>query len=352
MSSEKLILVTGGAGYIGSHTVIELIQDGHDVIIVDNLCNSSFESIRRIEDITGKKLKFHHISICDRVSMENVFSIYKNRMWAVIHFAGLKSVNESISNPILYYSNNVTGSLILFEIMEKHKINRLVFSSSATVYGEPKVLPIPEEHDFNPTNAYGRSKLMIEEIINDLCKKKFTDFPFKAIILRYFNPIGAHESGLIGDDPQGIPNNLMPYVSQVLIGKLDHLNIYGNDYSTLDGTGVRDFIHVVDLAKGHLAALNHFKKMDEQNEDTCLAYNMGTGTGYSVLQIVETMEFITNSKIPRIFTNRRPGDIDKVVADASKAYQELGWKAKYNLNDMCLSNWKWQLINPNGYSSQ
>ncbi|HOA79759.1 MAG TPA: UDP-glucose 4-epimerase GalE [Defluviitaleaceae bacterium] len=333
------ILITGGAGYIGSHTCVELLNTGYDVVVVDNLSNSKPESLKRIQEITGKSLKFYNVDILNKEKLEEVFN--ENEIEAVIHFAGLKAVGESVELPISYYHNNITGTLILCEVMKKHNVKKIVFSSSATVYGMNNKSPLTEDLPLSATNPYGWTKLMIEQILRDIY---ISDKEWSISILRYFNPIGAHESGKIGEDPNGIPNNLMPYITQVAIGKMDKLNIFGNDYDTHDGTGVRDYIHVVDLAKGHLKALN--KILDTTGIDT---YNLGTGIGYSVLDVVKSFEKATGIKIPYKITNRRPGDIAICYADPTKAYNELGWKVEKNLEDMCRDAWRWQKINPQGY---
>jgi len=333
------ILITGGAGYIGSHTCVELLNTGYDVVVVDNLSNSKPESLKRIQEITGKSLKFYNVDILNKEKLEEVFN--ENEIEAVIHFAGLKAVGESVELPISYYHNNITGTLILCEVMKKHNVKKIVFSSSATVYGMNNKSPLTEDLPLSATNPYGWTKLMIEQILRDIY---ISDKEWSVSILRYFNPIGAHESGKIGEDPNGIPNNLMPYITQVAIGKMDKLNIFGNDYDTHDGTGVRDYIHVVDLAKGHLKALN--KILDTTGIDT---YNLGTGIGYSVLDVVKSFEKATGIKIPYKITNRRPGDIAICYADPTKAYNELGWKVEKNLEDMCRDAWRWQKINPQGY---
>ncbi|RKD21953.1 UDP-glucose 4-epimerase [Caminicella sporogenes DSM 14501] len=334
------ILITGGAGYIGSHTCVELLKVGYDIVVVDNFFNSKPEVLKRIKEITGKEFKFYEVDILDREGLEKVFS--KNNIEAVIHFAGLKAVGESVEIPLKYYHNNITGTIILCEVMQKYGVKKMVFSSSATVYGKPKSVPITEDFPLGAINPYGRTKLMIEEILRDVY---ISDNDWSIVLLRYFNPIGAHESGRIGEDPNGIPNNLMPYITQVAVGKREKLNIFGNDYDTHDGTGVRDYIHVVDLAKGHLKALE--KIMATKGID---AYNLGTGVGYSVLDIVKSFERVTGQKIPYIITERREGDIDKCYADPTKAYKELGWKAKKNIEDMCKDSWNWQKNNPDGYS--
>lgn len=333
--------MTGGAGYIGSHTCVELLSKGHDIVILDNFSNSKPEVLNRIKEITGKEFRFYKADILDKEGLNKIFQ--ENDINAVIHFAGLKAVGESVKIPIKYYYNNITGTLVLCEVMEKHNVKRMVFSSSATVYGKPESVPIKEDFPLNPANPYGRTKLMIEEILKDIYA---SDNDWSIALLRYFNPIGAHESGKIGEDPNGVPNNLMPYITQVAIGKREKLNIFGNDYDTHDGTGVRDYIHVVDLAKGHLKALE--KIMVSEGIDS---YNLGTGTGYSVLDVVCAFEKVTGIKIPYQVTDRRPGDIDKCYADPAKAYNELGWKAEKNLEDMCMDSWNWQMKNPNGYDN-
>lgn len=333
------ILVTGGAGYIGSHTCVELLNNNFDVVVVDNLSNSSFESLKRVKEITGKELIFYELDIQDKVGLDVIFS--ENHIDAVIHFAGLKAVGESVEIPLHYYHNNLTGTFVLCETMQKYDVKKIVFSSSATVYGHPETVPISESFSLNAINPYGRTKLMIEEILRDLY---ISDNDWSVAILRYFNPIGAHKSGQIGEDPKGIPNNLMPYITQVAVGKLNELSIFGNDYSTVDGTGVRDFIHVVDLAEGHIKALEKvlFTKGIE-------AYNLGTGKGYSVLEMISAFEKVTNRKIPYKFVNRRIGDIGICFADPTKAKNELGWLAKRNLEEMCSDSWNWQYNNLNGF---
>lgn len=333
------ILITGGAGYIGSHTCVEFLNAGYDIVVVDNLSNSKKESLKRIEELTGKTLKFYHTDILNKTELEKVFE--ENNIEAVIHFAGLKAVGESVAIPLKYYHNNITGTLILNEVMQRYNVKKIVFSSSATVYGDPESVPISEDFPLHATNPYGRTKLMIEEILRDLYT---SDNDWSIALLRYFNPIGAHESGRIGEDPNGIPNNLMPYITQVAVGKREKLSIFGNDYNTHDGTGVRDYIHVVDLAKGHLKALE--KIMTTKGVD---AYNLGTGTGYSVLDVVKSFEKANNIKIPYVITERRPGDIDKCYANPEKAFKELGWKAEKTLEDMCRDSWNWQKNNPKGY---
>ncbi|MBO7340439.1 MAG: UDP-glucose 4-epimerase GalE [Lachnospiraceae bacterium] len=334
------ILVTGGAGFIGSHTVVELLNAGYDAVVLDNLSNSSEKSLERVEQITGKKVPFYKADILDRAALEEVFS--KEKIDAVIHFAGLKAVGESVAKPWEYYENNIGGTLTLVDVMRKHGVKNIIFSSSATVYGDPKFIPITEECPKGQcTNPYGWTKSMLEQILSDIQK---ADPEWNVILLRYFNPIGAHKSGLIGENPTGIPNNLMPYVTQVAVGKRPELGVFGNDYDTHDGTGVRDYIHVVDLAIGHVKAL----KKIEENAGLRI-YNLGTGTGYSVLNIVKNFEAATGVKIPYSIKPRRPGDIATCYADASLAKKELGWEAKYGIKEMCEDAWRWQKMNPNGY---
>ncbi|WP_342433469.1 UDP-glucose 4-epimerase GalE [Neobacillus sp. FSL H8-0543] len=335
------ILVTGGAGYIGSHTCIELLKSDYEIIILDNFSNSKPESLKRVKEITEKDFKFYEVDLLDRKGLEDVF--LNNEIDAVIHFAGLKAVGESISIPLHYYHNNITGTMILCDVMKQHGVQNLVFSSSATVYGMPERVPISEDFPLSATNPYGRTKLMIEEILRDLY---VADDNWSIALLRYFNPIGAHESGKIGEDPNGIPNNLMPYITQVAVGKLKELQVFGNDYSTVDGTGVRDYIHVVDLAKGHLKALE--KVMSSKGVE---AYNLGTGTGYSVLELVLAFEKASGKKVPYKIVDKRPGDVAVCYADASKAKNELGWTAERGIEDMCRDSWRWQKKNPNGYGS-
>jgi UDP-glucose 4-epimerase len=334
------ILVTGGAGYIGSHASLILLEEGHEVTVLDNLSNSSAESLKRVEKITSKKIHFIEGDIRDIKLLGDVFSSY--RFDAVIHFAGLKAVGESVAKPILYYENNVVGTLRLLEAMKEASCKTIIFSSSATVYGDPQNLPIKESESLKPTNPYGQTKFMIEEILRDL----YTSDPSWSIArLRYFNPAGAHASGLIGEDPRGIPNNLMPYISKVANGTLKTLSVYGKDYPTKDGTGVRDYIHVMDLGLGHIAALNYLSK----TKGKLLTLNLGTGLGYSVLDIIRTFEEASQKVIPYVFVDRRPGDIASCFADSSNAKKILGWEAKFNLKDMCQHSWQWQLKNPKGY---
>ncbi len=334
------VLVTGGAGYIGSHTCVELLNAGYEVVVIDNLCNSSREALARVEEITGKHVTFYENDLLDRDAVEHIFE--KESIDSVIHFAGLKAVGESVHKPLEYYYNNVTGTLILCDVMRKHGVKSIVFSSSATVYGSPKTVPIKEDFPLSVTNPYGRTKLMLEEILRDLY---VSDPEWKVILLRYFNPIGAHKSGRIGENPKGIPNNLMPYITQVAVGKLSCLGVFGNDYDTPDGTGVRDYIHVVDLAVGHVKALEKLEK----TEGGVLTYNLGTGRGYSVLDMVKNFEKASGVRIPYEIKPRRPGDIAVCYADPTKAKEELGWEAKRDLAEMCEDSWRWQKNNPNGY---
>ncbi len=334
------ILVTGGAGYIGSHTVIELQNAGYDVIVCDNLCNSSKKSLERVEQITGKSVKFYLADILDAEALTRICE--ENTIDSVIHFAGLKAVGESVAKPWEYYNNNITGTLVLVDVMKKFGCKNIIFSSSATVYGDPAFIPITEECPKGQcTNPYGWTKSMLEQILTDIQK---ADKEWNVVLLRYFNPIGAHKSGLIGENPNGTPNNLMPYVTQVAVGKRPHLSVFGNDYDTHDGTGVRDYIHVVDLAKGHVAAV---KKLEE-NAGLKL-YNLGTGNGYSVLDIVKNFEAATGVKIPYVITERRPGDIATCYSNADLALKELGWKAENGIKEMCEDSWRWQKMNPNGF---
>jgi len=336
------ILVTGGTGYIGSHTVLELLEAGYETVIVDNLCNSSEESIRRVEKITGKKAAFYQADIRDEEALDRIFA--EEKPDAVIHFAGLKAVGESVRIPLAYYDNNINGTLTLLRAMGKADCKNIVFSSSATVYGKPETVPIREDFPLSATNPYGRTKLMIEKILGDLY---VSDNSWNIILLRYFNPIGAHESGLIGEDPDGIPNNLLPYIAKVAVGRLDIVHVFGNDYDTPDGTGVRDYIHVVDLAKGHVKAI----------EKICEApglevYNLGTGNGYSVLDIIHAFSKACGKDLPYVIEARRPGDIDVCYADPEKASRELHWNAEYDLDRMCQDTWRWQSNNPDGYGTE
>lgn len=333
------ILVTGGAGYIGSHTCIELLNEGYEVVVVDNLSNSSEESLRRVKKITGKEVKFYEADILDADALDKIFTAEK--IDAVIHFAGLKAVGESVSKPLEYYHNNVSGTVVLCDVMRKHNVKDIIFSSSATVYGDPATVPITEDFPLSVTNPYGRTKLMLEEIFRDLY---VSDNYWNIILLRYFNPIGAHKSGTIGENPKGIPNNLVPYITQVAIGKLDYLSVFGDDYDTPDGTGVRDYIHVVDLALGHVQAVKKLKDKEGVSE-----YNLGTGIGYSVLDILKGFEKVTGKEIKYKIQPRRAGDIATCYADASKAKEELGWEATRGLEEMCEDSWRWQSANPNGY---
>ena len=336
------ILVTGGAGFIGSHTVIELQNAGYEVVVLDNLSNSSRESLKRVEKITGKAVPFYEADIRDTEALDDVFA--KEKIEGCIHFAGLKAVGESVRKPLEYYENNISGTLNLVKVMRKYNCKNIIFSSSATVYGDPAFVPITEECPKGTcTNPYGWTKSMLEQILTDL---HTADPEWNVVLLRYFNPIGAHKSGTIGENPNGIPNNLMPYVTQVAVGKLKELGVFGNDYDTPDGTGVRDYIHVVDLAAGHVKAI---KKLEER-AGLCL-YNLGTGHGYSVLDIVKNFEEATGVKIPYVIKERRPGDIATCYADASKAKKELGWEAKYGIKEMCEDSWRWQKNNPNGFES-
>ncbi|MCI5849325.1 MAG: UDP-glucose 4-epimerase GalE [Lachnospiraceae bacterium] len=335
------ILVTGGAGYIGSHTVIELVNAGYDVVVVDNLCNSSKESMNRVEEITGKAVKFYEVDILDKEGLTKVFE--NESIDSVIHFAGLKAVGESVAKPWLYYNNNITGTLVLLEVMNAFNVKNIVFSSSATVYGSPAEIPITENCPKGEiTNPYGQTKSMIEQILTDIYK---ADTEWNIILLRYFNPIGAHKSGRIGENPNGIPNNLMPYITQVAVGRLKCLGVFGNDYPTPDGTGVRDYIHVVDLALGHVKAIEKIS-----TNPGLKVYNLGTGKGYSVLDIVKNFEKASGVKIPYEIKPRRAGDIAECYADASKAKEELGWEAQYGILEMCEDSWRWQSNNPNGFA--
>ena len=333
------VLVTGGAGYIGSHTSVELLNAGHGVVCVDNLVNSKYEAVKRVEKITGKSVKFYEGDIRDRVILDKIFN--ENKIDAVINFAGLKAVGESCAKPLEYYENNIEGLLILLFAMRDHGVKNLVFSSSATVYGKPKSVPIREDFPLSTSNPYGSTKLFIEYMLKDLYK---ADNSFNIAILRYFNPVGAHESGIIGEDPKGIPNNLCPYITQVAVGKREYLGVFGNDYDTLDGTGVRDYIHVVDLAKGHVLAVN---KLAEN--PGLLILNLGTGRGYSVLDMVKAFEKVTGKPIPYKIMPRRPGDIDECYADPTLAEKVLGFKATKTIDDMVRDAMRWQEQNPDGY---
>ena len=333
------VLLTGGAGYIGTHTCIELINAGHTVVVADNFSNSSPKAIERVEEITGKKIPLYNSDVCNVEALDKLFA--ENKIDAVIHFAGLKAVGESCEIPVAYYRNNLDSTLALLEVMKKYSVANFVFSSSATVYGIPKSVPLVETMPTGCTNPYGWTKLMNEQILTDAAK---ADSNLSVVLLRYFNPIGAHESGRIGENPNGIPNNLMPYITQVAAGRLKRLGVFGNDYPTHDGTGVRDYIHVVDLAKGHVKAIDYA----EQHKGTEI-FNLGTGTGYSVLDIVKAFSKVNNIEIPYDIKPRRAGDIAECYADPTKAYEILGWKAEKNLEDMCRDSWNWQSHNINGY---
>lgn len=336
----KTILVTGGAGYIGSHTLIELINNNFEVVVIDNLANSSRESLRRVEQITGHEIPFIEADVRDQSALDDIFTTYS--IDSVIHFAGLKAVGESVAKPLEYYDNNLVSTLALLEAMRKHSVKQLAFSSSATVYGSPSELPLRETSTVGVglTNPYGKTKYMIEQIIQDYCA---ADPTFEATILRYFNPIGAHESGQIGEDPNGIPNNLLPYVAQVAVGKLQSVGVFGDNYDTPDGTGVRDYIHVVDLARGHVAALQHMKAGAN-------VYNLGTGSGTSVLEIIKAFSKACRRDLPYEIKPRRAGDIAACYADCSKAERELGWRAELSIEQACADSWRWQSQNPNGFS--
>lgn len=334
------ILVTGGAGYIGSHTIIELLNANHEVVVIDNLSNSSRESLRRVEEIAGKNIEFHEADVRDVEALDSIFSQHK--IDAVIHFAGLKAVGESVAKALYYYGNNIESTIHLLERMELFDVRKLVFSSSATVYGSPETLPITESASKSATNPYGQTKLMIEQMLEDLSA---TNEDWDITSLRYFNPIGAHESGRIGEDPDGIPNNLVPYVSRVAVGQLPAVSVYGDDYDTPDGTGVRDYIHVTDLAKAHLAAIEHLNHPNEYK-----AFNIGTGNGTSVIEMIKAFEKAAGKEIPYNIVARRPGDIASCYADPSLAKQELGWEATLSVEDACRDGWKWQSQNPSGYN--
>ncbi len=335
------VLVTGGAGYIGSHTCIELIKAGYDVVVADNLSNSSEEAVSRVRKLSGSDFAFELCELCDETAVDKLFEKYKD-IDSVIHFAALKAVGESVEKPIEYYTNNLTSTLNLLRSMKKYGVNNFVFSSSATVYGNPVSVPITEDFPLSATNPYGQTKLMIEYILQDAAKANES---LNIGILRYFNPIGAHESGEIGEDPAGIPNNLVPYIAQVAVGKLECLSVFGDDYDTVDGTGVRDYIHVVDLALGHVAALS--KLAEKPGVFVC---NLGTGNGYSVLEVVAAYEKASGKKVPYAIKPRRAGDIAKCFADTKKASEYLGWTAKFGIDEMCADSWRWQSNNPNGYS--
>ncbi len=333
------ILVTGGAGYIGSHTCLALLETGHEVVVVDNLSNSKEESLKRVQELASKQLAFHKADLLDRHSLRSIFA--KTRIDAVIHFAGLKAVEESVRIPLQYYYNNITGTIILCEVMAEYEVKDIVFSSSATVYGDPASVPIREDFPLSPANPYGRTKLMIEEVLRDV---HVSDSSWNIALLRYFNPIGAHASGRIGEDPNDIPNNLLPYIAQVAVGRLKELQVFGNDYPTPDGTGIRDYIHVVDLAEGHLHALEKLV-----SRPGVVTYNLGTGRGYSVLEVISAFEKACGRKIPFRIVGRRPGDIAVCFADPSRANSELGWFARRGINEMCTDTWSWQSNNPHGY---
>ncbi|MFY0998288.1 UDP-glucose 4-epimerase GalE [Streptococcus sp. AD045-1] len=333
------ILVTGGAGFIGTHTVIELVNAGHEVVIVDNLVNSSKKSVEVVERIVGQKIPFYQVDIRDKKALLEIFK--SEQPTGVIHFAALKAVGESTQIPLTYYENNITGTLTLLRVMEEVNCKNIIFSSSATVYGDPHTVPILEDFPLSVTNPYGRTKLMIEEMLTDIYK---ADANWNVVLLRYFNPIGAHESGDLGENPNGIPNNLLPYVTQVAVGKLKEVQVFGNDYPTVDGTGVRDYIHVVDLAKGHVAALQKIEGTAGLN-----IYNLGTGKGYSVLEIIQNMERAVGKPIPYKIVDRRPGDIATCYADSTKAKEELGWEAQFDITRMCQDAWHWQSKHPNGF---
>ena len=341
------VLVTGGAGYIGSHACLSLLETGHDIIVIDNLCNSSEESLRRVRQLTGKEFELVIGDINDRPALDKLFS--SNSIDAVMHFAGLKAVGESCEMPAEYYRNNVGGTLTLCEAMRAHSVSTLIFSSSATVYGDPHTVPITEDFPLSTTNPYGQSKLMVENILRDfVTADEITGNPFWNIaLLRYFNPVGAHESGRIGEDPDGIPNNLLPYISQVAIGKLEQLSVFGNDYPTKDGTGVRDYIHVMDLVDGHVKALD--KLMSGELPKDCHVWNLGTGNGYSVLEMVDAFEKASGKPVAYQIADRRPGDIAECFADPAKAHNELGWQAARELPEMMVDSWRWQEGNPKGY---
>lgn len=334
------ILVTGGAGYIGSHTCVELLNAGHEITVVDNLCNSCEKSLDMVKEITGKDFKFYEVDLLDKEALTKVFD--ENEFQSVIHFAGLKAVGESVSMPIEYYHNNMTGTFNLVDVMRKHNVFSIVFSSSATVYGSPETVPIKEDFPLSTTNPYGSTKLMLERVLSDVF---VSDNRWSVVLLRYFNPIGAHISGKIGEDPKGIPNNLLPYVAQVAVGKLQKVNVFGDCYPTSDGTGVRDYIHVVDLALGHLKAVEK-----KQSEPGVHIYNLGTGQGYSVLEIIKAFSKACGKDVPYVITDPRPGDVAICYADASKAKAELGWVAQRGIEEMCRDAWNWQSNNPNGFN--
>ena len=336
------ILVTGGAGYIGSHTCIELLEADHEIVVVDNLDNSSEEALSRVREITGRELTFRRLDLVDRAALEQLFE--EHEFDSVVHFAGLKAVGESTEIPLRYYENNLIGTINLLRVMDSKKVRDLVFSSSATVYGEPESVPITEESQLGATNPYGRTKLFIEEMCRDLAAAPFDGPRWRIVLLRYFNPVGAHPSGRIGEDPTGIPNNLMPFIMQVAVGRRDKLHVFGNDYPTPDGTGVRDYIHVVDLAQGHLAALESLAKVEG-----CIAVNLGTGRGYSVLEMIAAAQEAAGREIPYEIVGRRPGDASAVYADPARALDLLGWKASRGLDEICADSWRWQSSHPEGF---
>jgi UDP-glucose 4-epimerase len=339
------VLVSGGAGYIGSHTMVELLEQGHEVVCVDNLANSSRKAVERVERISGKRVEFYPFDVRDRERLRQVFAAHA--VDAVIHFAGHKAVGESVEQPLKYYANNIDSTLVLCEVMAEHACTNLVFSSSATVYGDPDTVPIPESAPVDPTNPYGRTKLMIEQILRDV---HLSAPEWNIVLLRYFNPVGAHPSGLIGEDPRGIPNNLLPFVAQVAVGRRAHLNVFGADYPTPDGTGVRDYVHVADLARGHLCALE--KGVDEAHRNNrVLTLNLGTGRGYSVLEVVRAFEVASGTPVPYQIVARRPGDIATCYADPTLARDILGWEAHFDLEQMCRDAWNWQKSNPEGYGA-
>eukprot|EP01135_Chromosphaera_perkinsii_P009878 Nk52_evm8s1945 gene=Nk52_evmTU8s1945 len=352
---RKKVLLTGGTGYIGSHTCLEILSEGWEVIVVDNFGNSNRESIRRIEELTGQSITVERLDLRDPEAVDAFFAKYHDQIDTVVHFAGLKAVGESVEEPLLYYENNIGGTVNLLRVMEKYNCRNIVFSSSATVYGQPEFLPITEDHPLHPTNPYGRTKYMIEQIMMDVANSKKGKRPaggghldqWNIVLLRYFNPVGAHSSGRIGEDPRGVPNNLMPFVAQVAVGMRPHVNVFGNAYDTPDGTGVRDYIHVVDLAKGHVAAIRHAR------EDNCglVQYNLGTGVGYSVLEMIRAMERASGVTIPYKVVSQRAGDVAMMYADATKAEIGLRWKATQGLDKMCEDLWRWQSNNPNGYET-
>ena len=339
MAKKQKILLTGGAGYIGSHTCVEMLNAGYEIVVADNLSNSCQESLKRVERLTGKTIKFYQIDVLNTQELHRVFN--QHQIYGVIHFAGLKAVGESVEKPIAYFQNNICGTLSLCQAMQKHEVFNIVFSSSATVYGDPAFLPITEDFPASATNPYGRSKLVIEEILRDLW---VSDDRWNVTLLRYFNPVGAHKSGMLGEDPADIPNNLMPYIAQVASGKLEKLSVFGNDYATVDGTGVRDYIHVVDLAQGHLKALEKMKGGSGVG-----IFNLGTGCGYSVLEMISAFEKAAGVEVPYQIVGRRSGDIAACYADPSLAESELGWKAELGLEEMCEDTWRWQKNNPHGY---